>query len=170
MICGTSKNIRITDDILSWIINGVTTKVKKELSVIVQWYSFTIDIWSIEVNDDCLLHWLTELFEKEAVSHAEPLPGSHSVCYAVQVEHWQTASSSDSHMADGNFEDSGCFAYALQLVITEDCNRCSCHLLTNVRALQAFTTCLWSSERLQLTRKTPVDKALTQAGCFNKVE
>ena len=40
-------------------------------------------IWSTEVSNDCLLsftvYWLTDLFEKkEAVLHAQPLPGSHS--------------------------------------------------------------------------------------------
>ena len=72
----------ITDVILPQIMNGTASEVKKELSS-AQWYSFTRDIWSTEVSNDCLLsftvHWLTDLFEKkEAVLHAQPLPGSHS--------------------------------------------------------------------------------------------
>ena len=44
----------ITDVILPRIMNGITMEVKKELSS-VQWYSFTTDIWSTKVSNDCLL-------------------------------------------------------------------------------------------------------------------
>ena len=128
----------ITYVILPRIMNGIKMEVKKELSS-VQWYSFTTDIWSTEVSSDCLLsftvHWLTELFEKkEAVVHAQPLPGSHSgevLCheYNAMLLKWNikkeqvhlivryNASNMVKAMADGDFEDLGCFAHTLQLVI-----------------------------------------------------
>ena len=63
-------------------MKGVTDEVRKDLQC-VEWYSFTTDIWSTEVSSDCLLsltvHWLTKKFEKkEAVLHAQPLPGRHT--------------------------------------------------------------------------------------------
>ena len=45
---------RIKDIILPRAMNGITMKVKKELSS-AQWYSFTTNIWSTEVSHDCLL-------------------------------------------------------------------------------------------------------------------
>ena len=86
----------IMDVILSQIMNGVATEVKKLSSA--QWYSFTTDIWSTKVSNDCLLSFtvyrLTDLFEKkEAVLHAQPLPGSHSgevLCheYMAMLSKW----------------------------------------------------------------------------------
>ena len=128
----------MTEVILPRIMDGVATEVKKELRS-AQWYSFTTDIWSTEVSNDCLLsftvHWLTELFEKkEAVLHAQPLPGSHSaemLCreYNAMLSKWNikkeqvhlrvrdNASNMVKAMADGDFEDLGCFAHTLQLVL-----------------------------------------------------
>ena len=86
----------ITKVILPRIMNGVVTEVKKELSS-AQWYSFTTDIWSIKVSNDYILsftvHWLTDLFEKKEVLHAQPLPGSHSgevLCreYMAMLSKW----------------------------------------------------------------------------------
>ena len=122
-------------------MNGVATEVKKELSS-AQWYSFTTDIWSTEVSNDCLLsftvHWLTDLFEKkEAVPHTQPLPGSHSgevLCreYMAMLSKWNiekkkvhlivrdNASNMIKAMADGDFEDLGCFAHTMQLIIHDE--------------------------------------------------
>ena len=116
----------MTEVILPRIMDGVATEVKKELSS-AQWYSFTTDIWSTEVSNDYLLsftvHWLTELFEKkEAVLHAQPLPGSHSgevLCreYNTMLSKWNikkeqvhlivrdNASNMVKAMADGDFKD-----------------------------------------------------------------
>ena len=81
------------------------------------------------------VHWLTELFEKkEAVLHAQPLPRSHSaevLCheYNAMLLKWNikneqvhltvrdNASNMVKAMADGDFEDLGCFAHTLKLVI-----------------------------------------------------
>ena len=130
----------ITDVILPSIMSGVTEEVVKELSS-VQWYSFTTDIWSTEVSNDSLLsftvHWLSEVFEKkEAVLHAHPLPGSHTgemLCreYNTMLSNWNidneqvhlivrdNASNMVKAMSDGDFEDLGCFAHTLQLVIND---------------------------------------------------
>ena len=72
----------ITETILPRIVKGVKDEVRKQLQS-VERYSFTTDLWSTEVSNDCLLsltvHWLTKDFEKkEAVLHAEPLPGRHT--------------------------------------------------------------------------------------------
>ena len=82
-------------------------------------------------------HWLTELFEKkEAVLHAHPLPGSHigeMLCreYNAMLSNWNidneqvhvivrdNASNMVKAMSDGDFEDLGCFAHTLQLVIND---------------------------------------------------
>ena len=135
-----SRKHNITDFVLPCIMNGVTAEVEKELSS-VQWCSFTTDIWSTEVSNDSLLsftvHWLTELFEKkEAVLHAHPLPGSHigeMLCreYNAMLSNWNidneqvhvivrdNASNMVKAMSDGDFEDLGCFAHTLQLVIND---------------------------------------------------
>ena len=44
----------VTETILPRIVRGVTDELKKELQY-VEWYSFTTDIWSTEVSNDCLL-------------------------------------------------------------------------------------------------------------------
>ena len=165
----------------------------KELNS-VQWYSFTTDIWSTEVSNDSLLsftvHWLSEVFEKkEAVLHAHPLPGSHTgemLCreYNTMLSNWNidneqvhlivrdNASNMVKAMSDGDFEDLGCFAHTLQLGIknsfTESCYRPSSYLLTNSRALQAFTTCIRLAE--VDTRQTTIEAASTQARCFYPME
>ena len=130
----------VTDVVLPSIMSGVTAEVVRELSS-VKWFSFTTDIWSTEVSNDSLLsftvHWLTELFEKkEAVLHAHPLPGSHSgemLCreYNTMLSKWSidneqvhlivrdNASNMVKAMSDGDFEDLGCFAHTLQLVIND---------------------------------------------------
>jgi len=125
----------VTETILPRIMRGVTDEVKKELQC-VEWYSFTTDIWSTEVSSDCLLsltvHWLTKKFE--AVLHAQPLPGRHtggvlSREYHSMLTKWNikpeqvhliirdNASNMVKAMSDGGFEDLGCFAHTLQLVI-----------------------------------------------------
>jgi len=130
----------ITDVVLLSIMKGVTAGVAKELTS-VQWYSFTTDIWSTEVRNDSLhsftVHWLTEIFErKEAVLHAHPLSGSHSgemLCreYNAMLSKWKinneqvhlivrdNASNMVKPMSDGDFEDLGCFAHTLQLIIND---------------------------------------------------
>ena len=130
----------ITDVVLPSVMKGVMAEVEKELSS-VQWYSFTTDIWSTEVSNDSLLsftvHWLTELFErKEAILHAHPLPGSHTgemLCreYNAMLSKWNidneqvhlivrdNASNMVKAMSDGDFEDLGCFAHTLQLIIND---------------------------------------------------
>ena len=112
-------------------MKGVTAGVAKELTA--------TDIWSTEVSNDSLLsftvHWLTEIFErKEAVLHVHPLPGSHSgemLCreYDAMLSKWKinneqvhlivrdNASNMVKAMSDGDFEDLGCFAHTLQLII-----------------------------------------------------
>ena len=130
----------VTETILPRVTRGVTDEVKKELQS-VEWYSFTTYIWSTEVSSDCLLsltvHWLTKDFEKkEAVLHAQSLPGSHtgevlSHEYHNMLAKWSikaeqvhliirdNASNMVKAMRDGNFEDLGCFDHTLQLVIRD---------------------------------------------------
>jgi len=77
------------------------------------------------------MHWLTKKFEKkEAVLHAQSLPGSHtgealSHKYHSMLAKWDikteqvhliirdNASNMVKAMRDGCFEDSGCFAHTL---------------------------------------------------------
>ena len=128
----------VTETILPRIVRGVTDELKKELQF-VEWYSFTTDIWSTEVSNDCLLsltvYWLTKKFEKrEAVLHAQPLPGRHtgevlSREYHSMLTKWNikpeqvhliirdNVSNMVKAMSDGGFEDLGCFAHTLQLII-----------------------------------------------------
>ena len=128
----------VTETVLPRIVKGVTDEVRKEVQC-VEWYSFSTDIWSTEVSSDCLLsltvHWLTKKFEKkEAVLHAQPLPGRHtgevlSREYHNMLAKWNikpeqvhliirdNASNMVKAMSDGGFEDLGCFAHTPQLVI-----------------------------------------------------
>ena len=91
------------------------------------------------MSNDCLLsltvHWLTKKFEKrEAVLHTQPLPGRHtgevlSREYHSMLTKWNikpeqvhliirdNASNMVKAMSDGGFEDLGCFAHTLQLII-----------------------------------------------------
>ena len=85
------------------------------------------------MSNDCLLsltvHWLTKKFEKkEAVLHAQLLLGRHTgkvlsheyhsmLNIKPEQVHLIIRSNMVKAMSDGGFEDLGCFAHTLQLVI-----------------------------------------------------
>ena len=72
----------MTETVLPRIMAGVKACVKLEI-FIVQWFSFTTDIWSTVISSHSLLsltaHWLTDSFErKSAVLHAQSSPGEQT--------------------------------------------------------------------------------------------
>ena len=91
----------MTETVVPRIMEGMTAAVRHKVAG-VEYYSFTTDIWSTSVSNDCLLsltaHWISPSFERmTAVLHAQPIHGSHSgynLCelYQSMLTKWNIAS------------------------------------------------------------------------------
>ena len=128
----------MTETVVPKILEGITAAVKHKIAG-VEYYSFTTDIWSTSVSNDCLLsltaHWLSPSFERmTAILHAQPIHGSHTgynLCelYQSMLTKWNIASNQvhiviqDNAsnmiraMKDASYEHLGCMAHTLQLIV-----------------------------------------------------
>lgn len=128
----------ITETVIPKLKDDVTSKVKAAITG-VEFFSFTTDIWSTDISHDSLIsltvHWITDCFtRKSAVLHARNFPGSHTgesiaVMFAEMLSEWaikkeqvhvivrDNASNMVKAMCDGGYNDLGCFAHTLQLII-----------------------------------------------------
>lgn len=128
----------MAETIIPSINNGIQKMVEKEIAL-VEWFSFTTDIWSSNTSGDSLLsftaHWLTKSFErKSAVLHAQPVNESHTgenLCHRFEemLKKWNINNSSIhlmirdnaanmvKAMKDGNYQSIGCFTHTLQLIV-----------------------------------------------------
>ena len=117
----------VTETILLKLKDEITAKLKVELAG-VEYFSFTIDIWSTDVSNDSLLsltaHWLTDLFVmRSAVLHAQSFSGSHTgeniwrtYGWSIKKEEFHlivrdNAANMVKAMRDASFPDLGYFAH-----------------------------------------------------------
>ena len=93
----------MAETIIPSINNGIQKVVEKEIAL-VEWFSFTTDIRSLNTSGDSLLsftaHWLTKSFErKSAVLHTQPVNESHTgknLCHRFEemLKKWNINNSS----------------------------------------------------------------------------
>ena len=126
----------MAETVVPRIMEGMTTVVRHKTGI--EYYSFTTDIWSMSVSNDCLLsltaHWISPFERMTAVLHAQPIHGSHSgynLCelYQSMLTKWNIASNqvhvvirdNTSNMIcamkDASYEHLGCMAHTLQLIV-----------------------------------------------------